>query len=65
MHDFMALDRHGKPEEVASMISYLASDDAAFVTGANIAVDGVFSPSLPWSHSTRIQRVLSRKARLS
>ena len=32
--------RLGKPEEVAGLIIYLASDEAAFVTGANIAING-------------------------
>lgn len=32
--------RLGKPEEVAGLIAYLASDEAAFVTGANIAING-------------------------
>jgi NAD(P)-dependent dehydrogenase (short-subunit alcohol dehydrogenase family) len=32
--------RFGSPEEVASMIAYLASDEAAFVTGQAIGVDG-------------------------
>jgi len=32
--------RFGTPEEVASMIAYLASDQAAFVTGQAIGVDG-------------------------
>lgn len=30
-----------KPEEVAGLIIYLASDAAAFVTGANISINGV------------------------
>jgi 3-oxoacyl-[acyl-carrier protein] reductase len=34
------LGRFGHPEEVASMIAYLASDAAAFVTGEAIGVDG-------------------------
>ena len=34
------LGRLGKPEEVASLVVYLASDDAAFVTGANICING-------------------------
>jgi acetoacetyl-CoA reductase len=32
--------RLGKAEEIASMVSYLASDDAAFVTGATMTVNG-------------------------
>jgi len=32
--------RLGKPEEIAALVVYLCSDDAAFVTGANIAING-------------------------
>jgi acetoacetyl-CoA reductase len=32
--------RLGMPEEVAGLCAYLASDEAAFITGANIAING-------------------------
>ena len=34
------LRRLGSPDEVASLCHFLASDDAAYITGQNIAVDG-------------------------
>lgn len=39
----MAIGRYGKPEEIASVVSYLASPEAAFVTGADIVADGGFT----------------------
>jgi acetoacetyl-CoA reductase len=32
--------RLGRPEEIAGLVAYLASDEAGFVTGANIAING-------------------------
>lgn len=34
------VNRLGKPEEIAGLVVYLASDEAAFVTGANISING-------------------------
>ncbi|WP_339674076.1 SDR family oxidoreductase [Dasania marina] len=36
----LPLRRTAKPEEIACSIRYLASDDASFITGAALAVDG-------------------------
>jgi NAD(P)-dependent dehydrogenase (short-subunit alcohol dehydrogenase family) len=34
------MGRLGLPEEIAAAYAYLASDDAAYVTGHNLVVDG-------------------------
>jgi NAD(P)-dependent dehydrogenase (short-subunit alcohol dehydrogenase family) len=43
-HEFLAtripLRRMGRPEEIASVVLFLASEDASFVTGEEIVVDG-------------------------
>jgi 3-oxoacyl-[acyl-carrier protein] reductase len=43
MHGLMALPRHGRADEVAGMVAYLASAEAAFVTGADLLIDGGFA----------------------
>ncbi|WP_343729271.1 SDR family oxidoreductase [Duganella sp.] len=43
MHSLMALKRHGTADEVAAMVSYLAGPEAAFVTGADLLIDGGFA----------------------
>ncbi|AMJ61965.1 SDR family oxidoreductase [Bosea sp. PAMC 26642] len=42
MHSFMAIKRHGRPEEVAGMVAWLAGSEASFVTGAMHTIDGAF-----------------------
>ncbi|MFZ8166236.1 SDR family oxidoreductase, partial [Staphylococcus aureus] len=34
------LGRLGKPEEVAKLVVFLASDDSSFITGETIRIDG-------------------------
>ena len=36
------MKRYGRPEEIASIVSYLASENSAYITGAVIPVDGGF-----------------------
>ncbi|MFN0120350.1 MAG: SDR family NAD(P)-dependent oxidoreductase [Blastocatellia bacterium] len=45
-----ALGRIGRAEEVARLVVFLASDDASFITGAAMTVDGGFSAGLPPSY---------------
>lgn len=42
MHGFMAIKRHGRAEEVAGMVTWLAGSEASFVTGAMHTIDGGF-----------------------
>jgi NAD(P)-dependent dehydrogenase (short-subunit alcohol dehydrogenase family) len=35
-----SLERLGEPEEVASVIAFLATDDASYITGATVPVNG-------------------------
>lgn len=42
MHSFMAIKRHGRPEEVAGMVAWLAGPESSFVTGAMHTIDGAF-----------------------
>ncbi|WP_279356805.1 SDR family oxidoreductase [Methylobacterium indicum] len=42
MHAVMALKRHGRPEDVAGMVAWLAGPEASFVTGAMHTIDGGF-----------------------
>lgn len=43
MHSFMAIKRHAHGDEVAAMVSWVASSEAAMVTGAALTIDGGFA----------------------
>ena len=38
--DGIPIGRLAKPEEIASLIGFLASDEAAYITGTNISING-------------------------
>ena len=40
------MGRYGHAREVSSLISYLASDDAAYITGQNLRIDGGLTRSV-------------------
>lgn len=41
----LALERVGQPEDIAGAVTFLASEDAAWITGVNLPVDGGSSAS--------------------
>lgn len=43
---FLPANRRGKPKDVAGLAAYLASDEAGFVTGTSIPVDGGWTACL-------------------
>jgi NAD(P)-dependent dehydrogenase (short-subunit alcohol dehydrogenase family) len=40
MIDLTPMGRLGRPEEIAAGVAYLVSDDATFVTGLELYIDG-------------------------
>jgi 3-oxoacyl-[acyl-carrier protein] reductase len=47
------LGRLGTPQDVAAAVAFLASDDAAYITGTTIIVDG--GQTLPEGHEFRLK----------
>ncbi len=43
MSSLFAAYRMGRPEEVAAAVSFLASDEASFITGSTLMVDGGYT----------------------
>jgi 3-oxoacyl-[acyl-carrier protein] reductase len=39
----MALGRYGSTEEIAGFVAYLASEEAGYITGASLSIDGGFA----------------------
>lgn len=56
MDAVIPLGRPGQPAEVASVVAFIASDEASFVNGATIWVDGGIGASLPESAALELAR---------
>ena len=47
IRDHIPLGRIGTPNDIAPAALFLASDDSAYLTGANLVIDGGWSTVLP------------------
>jgi hypothetical protein len=50
MRHLHPVGRVGRPEEVAAALAYLLSDEASFINGATVPVDGGRSDATPKKH---------------
>jgi len=57
--DYHALGRAGDPEEVARAVLFLCSDDASFITGTDLTVDGGYSAMGPEQAKPVIHRLMA------
>ena len=57
------MERQGTPQECANLVLFLASDEASFITGAEVAIDGGFSAgAVIWMRSKLRDQLAATKA---
>ena len=62
--EVIPLTRQGTPDDIAAAVAFLASDDAAYITGTRIVVDGGMDAQLAHAlgrFPLRLQRLLLRR----
>ena len=52
------MGRRGRPEEIAGAVAFLASEDASYITGAMLTIDGGVTAGNKWEPSSARARRL-------
>jgi NAD(P)-dependent dehydrogenase (short-subunit alcohol dehydrogenase family) len=58
-HSWHPAGRVGKPEDIAALVAFLASDEASWITGVNIVIDGGVSVKMVYLDENVIEEGLS------
>ncbi|MCC6058203.1 MAG: SDR family oxidoreductase [Desulfurococcaceae archaeon] len=58
-HSWHPAGRVGKPEDIAALVAFLASDEASWITGVNIVIDGGVSVKMVYLDENIIEEGLS------
>ncbi len=51
--DAIPMGRLAQPEEIAGLVAYLASEEAGYITGANISINGGLHMDVSWPRARR------------
>uniref|UniRef100_A0A7C2FRB3 SDR family oxidoreductase n=1 Tax=Thermosphaera aggregans TaxID=54254 RepID=A0A7C2FRB3_9CREN len=58
-HAWHPAGRVGRPEDVASLVAFLASDEAGWITGVNVVIDGGVTSRMVYLDEEMIKQALS------